>query len=393
MLKVVALAVSGALFALGGGFGLDLAMKKDVTVVVDGERRDVSTSSSTVAGVLIDEGLKLGQHDVVSPAPAEAISAGDSIEVEYGRQVTANVDGKTTTFWTTARTVGDALSHIDVRTTNYKVSTSRSTEIGRDGLDFSVDSLFSVTVNAGGTSRKVEASGTVADALAAAKVTTDADDKISQGLNVALADGLTITVVKVDVKTSTATSAVAHKSKVTTSSSLAKGVTQIKVQGQDGTKSETVVIRYEDGKQVSRKVTASKVTKAPVDEVKVVGTRTSSSSSSSSSSGSSSSGSSGGSTSTTPATGASCGASYYTSGSVTASGEAFNTNDFTAAHKTLPFGTKVKVTNTANGKTTIVRINDRGPFVSGRCLDLSRAAMSAVGGLSSGVITVKYQVL
>lgn len=88
-----------------------------------------------------------------------------------------------------------------------------------------------------------------------------------------------------------------------------------------------------------------------------------------------------------------CKASYYGSGQQTATGERFNPNELTAAHKTLPFNSRVKVTNKANGKSVTVRINDRGPFVSGRCLDLSTAAMKAVGGEGSGVITAEWQVL
>ena len=78
---------------------------------------------------------------------------------------------------------------------------------------------------------------------------------------------------------------------------------------------------------------------------------------------------------------------------MTANGERFNTNDLTAAHKTYAFGTRVKVTNPKNGQSVIVRINDRGPYISGRCLDLSKAAMQAIGGTSAGVITVKYEVV
>ncbi|WP_018654047.1 septal ring lytic transglycosylase RlpA family protein [Actinomadura flavalba] len=89
----------------------------------------------------------------------------------------------------------------------------------------------------------------------------------------------------------------------------------------------------------------------------------------------------------------SCEASYYWQGQMTASGERFDPSDLTAAHKTLKFGTKVRVTNKNNGKRVTVRINDRGPFVAGRCLDLSRAAMQQVGGTGSGVIPVSYQVL
>ncbi len=63
----------------------------------------------------------------------------------------------------------------------------------------------------------------------------------------------------------------------------------------------------------------------------------------------------------------------------TANGERFNTNDMTAAHKTLPFGTKVKVTNTKTGQSVVVRINDRGPYAHGRMIDLSKASARSIG--------------
>ncbi len=75
-------------------------------------------------------------------------------------------------------------------------------------------------------------------------------------------------------------------------------------------------------------------------------------------------------------------ASFYSSG-----------GGFTAAHKTLPFGTRVRVTNTRNGRSTVVVINDRGPFIRGRIIDLSPAAASAIGIRSSGVGSVSIQVI
>ncbi|MGC9666918.1 septal ring lytic transglycosylase RlpA family protein [Planosporangium sp. 12N6] len=90
----------------------------------------------------------------------------------------------------------------------------------------------------------------------------------------------------------------------------------------------------------------------------------------------------------------SCQASFYTDeGSRTANGETFHTADFTAAHKTLPFNTRVRVTNVTNGKSVVVRINDRGPFVSGRCLDLTPAAFNTISSTSAGVATVSFEVL
>lgn len=89
----------------------------------------------------------------------------------------------------------------------------------------------------------------------------------------------------------------------------------------------------------------------------------------------------------------SCGASFYSDGQLTANGESFNPNALTAAHKTLPFNTKVRVTNPANGKSVVVRINDRGPFIDGRCLDLSRAAFATIASVDVGALTVRYEVL
>ena len=79
-------------------------------------------------------------------------------------------------------------------------------------------------------------------------------------------------------------------------------------------------------------------------------------------------------------------------GRKTASGERFDQNALTAAHKTLPFGTKVRVTS-ASGRSVVVRINDRGPFVRGRDIDLSRGAAQALGIVGSGVAQVSLEVL
>jgi rare lipoprotein A len=89
-------------------------------------------------------------------------------------------------------------------------------------------------------------------------------------------------------------------------------------------------------------------------------------------------------------------ASYYGydgSGNRTASGQRFNPEGLTAAHRHLPFGTKVRVTNTRNGRSVVVRINDRGPFIRGRVIDLSVAAARILGMMGSGVAPVRIEVL
>jgi rare lipoprotein A len=89
-------------------------------------------------------------------------------------------------------------------------------------------------------------------------------------------------------------------------------------------------------------------------------------------------------------------ASYYSdslAGETTANGESYNPGELTAAHRTLPFGTRVAVRRIDNDRSVVVRINDRGPFAGGRIIDLSRAAAAALQMLRAGVVRVELEVL
>jgi len=86
-------------------------------------------------------------------------------------------------------------------------------------------------------------------------------------------------------------------------------------------------------------------------------------------------------------------ASFYTEGTQTASGEKFDTQELTAAHRTLPFGTRLRVTNVATGRSVTVRVNDRGPFVPGRVVDVSYSAAATLGMVGGGIAKVKLDVV
>jgi rare lipoprotein A len=85
-------------------------------------------------------------------------------------------------------------------------------------------------------------------------------------------------------------------------------------------------------------------------------------------------------------------ASFYKYESKTASGEQFNPSELTAAHRTLPFGTRLRVTNVATGQSVTVRVNDRGPFIPGRVVDVSRSAAEVLGMIDRGITKVKLEV-
>ena len=86
-------------------------------------------------------------------------------------------------------------------------------------------------------------------------------------------------------------------------------------------------------------------------------------------------------------------ASFYTAGGRTASGEKFDANELTAAHPTLPFGTRLRVTNVATGRSVTVRVNDRGPYVPGRVVDVAYSAADALGMVGRGVAKVRLDVV
>jgi rare lipoprotein A len=85
-------------------------------------------------------------------------------------------------------------------------------------------------------------------------------------------------------------------------------------------------------------------------------------------------------------------ASFYKYESKTASGEQFNPRELTAAHRTLPFGTRLRVTNVATGQSVTVRVNDRGPFIPGRVVDVSLSAAEELGMIDRGITKVKLEV-
>ena len=387
---VIAAVAGGVALTIAGGVAVAMALhKNDVILSVDGETHNVSVREDTVQQVLEKDGITVGEHDVVAPSLDTKITNGMEISVLYGRQLQLTVDGEARTVWTTARTVDDALTQLNLNDPDSKLSASRAAAIGREGLSFNISTPKNVTVDAAGTPVELRVAGTVGDALTAAKVTPDEDDVVTPAADTSLTDGMAISYTNVEKRATSKEEAVPFEKKEEKSDELEEGKTKVTTEGVNGVKTQNFVEVYHNGTLVSSELQNEQVTKEPVTQVTQVGTKKKASKSSEGGSGSGS----GGDGDLSPANGSSCKASYYWQGQMTASGERFNPSDLTAAHKTLPLGSKVKVTNPSNGKTVVVRINDRGPYVAGRCLDLSKAAMETIGGTSSGVITVNYEVL
>ena len=317
MRKIIPVVVAGAVAVLasGGTFAYASA-DKQVTLSVDGRQQSVETFSRTVGGLLKSRGITLGQHDQVAPSADSKLADGSEIAVRYGRQVSVNLDGQKKTFWTTARSVADAMSVAGIDANGAKLSTSRSEDIGRQGLAFTVDTSKTIKLMVAGKSQTITTTATtVGEALDAAKIKLGDHDKVSEALDDALDPGKTITVTTYATKTVSKKKSVDFDTVYQSSKRLDRGVTKTKVDGVDGVRTKTYEITLVNGKPSGDpKLISNKITTKPTNEIVLRGTKappvqkssgSTSSSSGGSSSGSSSSGgsSSGGSGSSAPSVG------------------------------------------------------------------------------------------
>ncbi|MHB1008873.1 MAG: septal ring lytic transglycosylase RlpA family protein [Propionibacteriaceae bacterium] len=379
--KLLPVVAAGAVLVGGlSAYSATEAFASDVTLTVDGRETSVRTLAPTVGQVLAQERITVGDHDTVVPSLASKVERGSAISVRYGRPVTVTVDGKQTTMWTTATTVDEALGLFGVDG-GAAVNASRSMSIGRDGISLDVSSPREVTVTADGATASVTATGTVADALRAAGVTLGTHDEVAPDLSTPLDAATTVTVVRVEIRTVSKSVTIPYRTTTQNVATLPAGARKVQTPGVNGTSTETWQQTVRDGQVSSEVRVSSVVTAAAQAQVTLVGT------------GAAVSPAPAASAATAPASGNSCGVSWYATGTRTADGEAFNPDGMTAASKTLPFNTMVKVTNPANGLSVVVRINDRGPYVAGRCLDLTRGAFSQIASLGTGAITATWQVV
>lgn len=277
MRKSIIVAVGAtAAFAVAGGSVAYAAKSKTVSVSVDGQVQKVHTFGSTVADALKAEKVQVGEHDVVAPAPDSKLKDGQEIAVQYGRQLTVDADGTKKAYWTTADTVSEALADLGLRyDTGAVFSTSRSAPLGRQGLELVVKTPKTVQIVRQGKVATIKSmAATVGEALTAAKIVWDRDDRISPAAATVLKPGVNrVGYVKVDVKKVTKTEAIAHGTAETKSAALEVGTTKTAAKGVNGAKSVTYVFTYLDGKLTTAKVLTSKLVTAPVDEKVLVGTK------------------------------------------------------------------------------------------------------------------------
>jgi len=329
-----------------------LQLEKKVTLVVDGDGQRVSTFASSVGDLLEGNGIEIGKHDEVAPSLGAPVTDDMTVEVLLAKEITLVLNGKPRTLYVTGRTVEDVLQHVNLRSANRAyVRPSRGASIS-DGDRIVLREAVEVRVKVDGTDRQVITNAPdVGYLLVSMGVILRQDDEVTPSLERRPSNGMAIQVTRVTFKRTTVREQIAFQTEERYSDEYVKGVTHVEREGSPGSREKVFRLRMEDGREAARTLVSETVLEQPVSRIVIHGTRD-------------------------PNVQHGLASWYHRDG-------------MTAAHRTLPFGTLVKVTNLANGKSVWVTIDDRGPFIDGRIIDLSDDAFAQLAPLGSGTFNAR----
>ncbi|MEU6817206.1 ubiquitin-like domain-containing protein [Streptomyces sp. NPDC046860] len=259
---------------LAGGTTAFVAEDKAVELTVDGRPRTLHTFADDVTGLLAEEGVRVGRHDVVAPAPGTPLTDGDEIAVRHGRPVRLTIDGERREVWTTADTVDGALRQLGVRAEGAYLSASRSLPIGRAGLALDVRTERTVTVMADGRTRTVRTNAaTVTDVLREAGVTLHGQDTTSVPGDGFPRDGQTVTVLRVTGTHETHDEEIPYPVRRTEDPALFEGTEVVDQAGRAGLRRTTYLLRTVNGVRQRPRLTRSEVVREPRRQTVRVGTK------------------------------------------------------------------------------------------------------------------------
>ena len=259
---------------LAGGTTAFVAKDKAIELTVDGKPRTLHTFADDVDELLAQQGVDVGAHDVVAPAPGSALASGDEVAVHYGRPVRLTLDGRRHEVWTTAHTVQGALVQLGVRVEGAYMSVSRSQPIGRAGLALDARTERSVTVMADGRARTVRTNAaTVREVVEESGITLHGEDTTSVPGDSFPRDGQTVTVLRVTGAEEIREEPIPFETERTDDPTLFKGTEAVQQAGQVGLRRDTYALRTVNGVGQKPRRTGSEVVRKPRKQIVKVGTK------------------------------------------------------------------------------------------------------------------------
>jgi uncharacterized protein YabE (DUF348 family) len=265
---VVTLALVGALLVLTWG--------STMTLSLDGQAREIRSSGSTVGEVLEDEGIDVGEHDVVTPSLDTPVRDGSRIAVSFARPLELSVDGKTTRHWVTATSVASAMDQIGLRIGDARLSASRGASIDRDGMSLTVITPKKLTFVIAGRKpvKRNVAALTVRQALQLRDVNVDGNDIVKPGRGARVQDGDRIVLKRVNVfRKSVDDETIGYQTVTRSNDAMYEGEERVVRPGRSGHRDVVYKVRTVNGEVVSRKVLRVSDRTAPVSRIVAVGTK------------------------------------------------------------------------------------------------------------------------
>jgi uncharacterized protein YabE (DUF348 family) len=282
------------------------------------------------------------------------------VKLRRAKPVELVLDGTPKKVYVHGLTVGEALTELGMPPEERDYVSPDPREDLQRGMRIELRNAVPVTVKADGKTREIVSSApTVAQLLKEARVRVGAHDRLTPSQDTPPTPEMTIRIVRVRTKIVEERSKIPFGHREEKDAKLEKGLRKVSQQGADGLRVRRYEVQMLDGKAVGKTLQSDKVARKPRDEVLKIGT----------------------------------GQPSYHGGGRSETGLAswFQASGLTAAHKTLPMGTVVRVTNLANGRSVNVVVRDRGPFVEGRVIDLSTAAFEEIAPLGAGTARVKIE--
>ncbi|MDW4909635.1 ubiquitin-like domain-containing protein [Streptomyces sp. ADMS] len=259
---------------LAGGTTAFVAKDKAIELSVDGKPRTLHTFADDVTELLADEGVAVGAHDVVAPAPGTALASGDEVRVHYGRPVRITLDGERREVWTTAQTVEEALRQLGVRAEGAYLSLARSQKIGRQGLTIDVRTERTVTIMADGRARTIRTNAaTVGEAVEEAGITLRGEDALSVAADSFPRDGQAVTVLRITGSKEVHEEVIPFDVRRTEDASLFKGTEVVDQAGRPGLRRVTFALRTVNGVKEKPRRVRTEVVREPRTQLVRVGSK------------------------------------------------------------------------------------------------------------------------
>jgi uncharacterized protein YabE (DUF348 family) len=335
------------------------ALEKTITIRVDGREQVARTFAATVGEALGRAGVRLGARDRVLPPLRTRLREGAVIEVRRAKPITLLLNGQPRQVIVTALTVQEVIRELRLRASLADFVDPALGASVVPGMVLVYREAVGITVVHDGTVQEVVTNApSVGQVLADLGVTLGPTDRVTPPVDAYPTAGTTVQVVRVGDRVETETREVPPPTILRLDPAMERGERAVRQPGRSGLLLLTFRSTYEDGRRVARRLLSERLLRAASPRVVAVGT------------------------------GPRC---VCARGTQTGDATWYRASGLIAAHRTLPFGTVVRVTNLTNGRTVTVTIRDRGPVGEGRIIDLSDDAFRQIAGLEEGVVPVRIR--